>query len=243
MNDFVSVVIPHYGRRSLTEACIQALDQNTKEDFELVVVDNGTGDTFDVDIEIHNPVNQGFAVACNQGAKAATGSICVFLNNDTQVHAGWLTPLVEALKEPKVGIAGSLLLYPNGEIQHSGVYLKFQGTTLMCWNWMTPRNRGPVAAVTGACMAMRRDVWGMVGGFDERYWNGAEDVDLCLKVATAGYACMYDPASVVTHRESASGAERWSRVHENVARFHQKWGSSPVALPLVWDPLREAFSE
>lgn len=226
MNDLVSVVIPHYSRRSLTEACILALDEFTKEDFEIVLVDNGTGDTFwNVDIEVHNPVNQGFAVACNQGAKAATGDVVVFLNNDTQVHADWLTPLVATLQDETVGAVGSRLLYPDGRVQHAGVRMAWDGGTLTAYNILEDGARRNVEAVTGACMAVSRDKFLSIGGFDEQYWNGYEDVDLCLSMRYMGWNVVYEPSSVVTHLESQSGPERWSRVRENVRRLQIKWST------------------
>lgn len=225
VNGIVSVVIPHYGDRALTDACLAALDKNTDEEVELVLVDNGTGETFDVDIEIHNPRNQGFAVACNQGAKAATGDVVVFLNNDTVPHPGWLTPLVSALQDETVGAAGSLLRYPDYRVQHAGVRLAWEAGTLTAYNILEDGARRNVEAVTGACMAVDRSKFLSIGGFDEQYWNGYEDVDLCLTMRHMGWNVVYQPGSVVTHHESASGPERWTRARENVRRLQIKWAT------------------
>jgi GT2 family glycosyltransferase len=80
-----------------------------------------------------------------------------------------------------------------------------------------------VDAVTGACLAIRRTDFEMLGGFDECYWNGYEDVDLCLTARAYGGTVVYEPASVVIHHESQSGPERWTGVAANVARLRDKW--------------------
>jgi GT2 family glycosyltransferase len=81
---------------------------------------------------------------------------------------------------------------------------------------------GPVTAVTAAVMAVRRAAWDQVGGFDEGYWNGYEDVDLCLRLRAAGWSVFYEPASTLVHAESVSGPERFSAAAANIARL-QRW--------------------
>lgn len=78
-------------------------------------------------------------------------------------------------------------------------------------------------------MAVRRDVFFRHGGFDEEYWNGYEDVDFCLTVRRAGGTVRFEPASVVTHHESASGPARWAGVHRNIRRLQEKWSGVTVS--------------
>lgn len=207
----VSVIIPHYGRGELLSACLSALWFNT-DPFELIVVDN-------------NEQNRGFAAGCNEGAKRSTGDLLVFLNNDTEVRAGWLPPLIETLSDPAVAIAGCKLLYPDGRVQHAGVDLYMVGDTLTAShaNPALADSRRKVEAVTGACLAIWRDCFEEFCGFDEGFWNGYEDVDLCLKAGDRGWQVWYEPRSVVMHHESASGPERWRGVQQNVARLNDKW--------------------
>lgn len=72
-------------------------------------------------------------------------------------------------------------------------------------------------------MAVHRNCWDQLGGFDESFWNGYEDVDLCIRASRGGWSIRYEPDAVVTHHESASGPERWSRVRENIALLNDKW--------------------
>lgn len=148
----------------------------------------------------------------------------VFLNVDTEPQPGWLPPLVHALSMPGVGIAGSRLVYPDGRLQHAGVDVHRPGGRPVPANRQTEREAEDVEAVTAACMAVRRRAFDLAGGFDEGYWNGAEDVDLCLTVRSLGMRVRYEPASVVVHHESATGPERWAAVGANLDRLARRWG-------------------
>lgn len=219
----VSIVIPHYGEQKLLDACLDAVAVNTGPPAEIVVVDNGTGHPIETDVVIRNLSNVGFAEACNQGAAAASGDIVVFLNNDTEVQPLWLEPLTGHL-DAGAGIVGAQLVYPDGRIAHAGISIyRDQRGVLVAENRRGCYAQALVDAVTGACLAIRRDVFFELGGFNIGYWNGYEDVDLCLKARRAGYRIIYEPASVVTHHESVSGPARWEAVRENVALLQELW--------------------
>lgn len=195
--------------------------------YTLVVVDNGSEDEMrafeDADVVIHNPVNLGFARACNQGAAAVPDAkSLVFLNNDTEVAPKWLSALRKSLGMPKAGIAGSFLHYPGGATQHAGIDF-IQQPPIAAVNIQELRPPGYVPAVTGACMAVRREVFDALGGFDEGYWNGYEDVDLCLRAQDLGWKTYYDPASQVMHLESQSGPERFAAIGSNMERLQSRF--------------------
>lgn len=237
----VSVVIPLFNRVELTANCWESLAAHTgTPEAEVIFVDNGStdgtagflrelaGSVAPPVTVLTNPANQGFARACNQGARAARGEVVVFLNNDTVVHENWLAPLAEELAaHPETGVAGSKLLYPDGTIQHAGV----------CVNrWNIPYHvflgapsddplvseRRAFRMVTGACMGVRRREFLALGGFDEGYVNGHEDVDLCLRYAEAGLRSVYRPDSVVTHFESQSEG-RMDHCRANTDRTLARW--------------------
>jgi GT2 family glycosyltransferase/glycosyltransferase involved in cell wall biosynthesis/tetratricopeptide (TPR) repeat protein len=241
----VSIIIPTFNKLSLTRQCLTSLRANTPAPaHEVIVVDNGSADGTVEFLKseqtagrlraILNAENAGFAKACNQGARAAQGRFLVFLNNDTEVQSGWLAPLFSlAETDSSVAAVGSKLLYPNGTIQHAGVALAD------CWDhdpllafhlFAKEKGDSPLAnqrrvyqAVTAACMLARKSHFDQLGGFDEQYWNGYEDVDLCLRFQERGWLTVYEPASVVVHHESQSGPERFRRVAANVELFHRKW--------------------
>ncbi len=184
---------------------------------------------------IRNEDNLGFVRACNQGAAEAKSEVIVFLNNDTVAQPHWLEWLLMALDgHQNVAAVGSRLLYPDGSIQHAGVELELDEAGLIRGvhvhagkpgdhpEAMVPRT---VPAVTGVVLAIRRQVFNRIGGFHEGYWNGNEDVDLCLTVRDAGYDIAYEPRSVLTHFESQSGHERYSGYAGNVALLNERWGA------------------
>ena len=222
-----SVIVLHYGDWSLTERCT-ALVRTTAPDAELVLVFNshdGTPGDPDADVVIRNPRNVGFAKGCNQGARHASGDVLVFLNNDTEPKPGWLDAMMAWFDKPNVAAVGACLYRPNGDVHHAGVAVDFSRPPgREAWE-VTEGRRGQVQAVTGACMAVSASAFAEVGGFDDAYQNGYEDVDLCLALAETGGLVIYEPSALVMHHVSASGPERFAHVNENVQRLRAKWGN------------------
>lgn len=221
-----AVIVLHYGSRELTSQCIESVWE-TAPHVDLLVVDN-QGDWPHGGNVVRPGSNVGFARGCNLGAREAIGSVLVFVNNDCVAHPGWLEPLEEELADPKVGVAGSKLLYPDGTIQHSGVSVSFArqwGHEAVNGHRDWTKESKDVDAVTGACLAVTRNVFDQAGGFHEGFKNGYEDVDLCLQVSSLGYRIVYAPGSVLTHVEAASGpTERFAHVAHNVRLLRERWG-------------------
>ncbi len=161
-------------------------------------------------------VNGGFATACNAGAaQAGTVDWLVFLNNDTIPIAGWLDALLDGVeREPdgdEVGIVGAKLLFPNGTVQHAGVAIGRDRWPRHLYTGFPGEHEAVnrpkrLAAVTAACMLVRRDLFEQLGGFDAAFHNGYEDIDLCHRATAAGYAIRYEPSAVLYHLESVT---RW----------------------------------
>lgn len=216
-----SIIVPLFNRHDLTIKCIDALALHT-DDYELILVDNGsTDETAGLEVTVRNPINRGFAKACNQGARLATGEHLVFLNNDTEVRDGWLPPLIRA------GVSGPKLVYPDGTVQSAGITVDFTkpfGEEAV--NRQTDHQTGPCDAVTGACLSVPAELFRLLGGFDIGFWNGYEDVDLCLSALGAGAPVSYIAESQVMHHESASDrTERFRCARQNIVRLRQKWST------------------
>jgi GT2 family glycosyltransferase/glycosyltransferase involved in cell wall biosynthesis len=231
-----SVVIPIYGQAGLLRDCIASLEAAGTEGVELVLVDNASPDDAwrvldemeDRATLVRHAENLGFARACNSGAEAATAEVVVFLNTDTVVHPGWLEPLLAAAADPAVGAAGARLLYPDGRVQHAGMAL-MPGIDPVHIHRHAPGDH-PAALrtrdlrmVTAACMAVRRDLFLEMGGFDPAYRNGYEDCDLCMRLWARGLVQRYCADSVVTHLEGRS-AGRKDRELDNAVLFRERWG-------------------
>ncbi len=243
MSPNASIVIPAFNRVDLTAQCLRALIANTHDvTYEVIIVDNASTDATPElcaslggnATVIRNDENRGFAVACNQGAAAATSDRIVFLNTDTEPFPNWLPPLIAALDDrPDVGAVGMKLLFPDRTIQHAGVVLlelpEYPTLGAQHLPYKVPEDDAlanqarDVSVATAACLMVRRDAFDGVGGFDEGFWNGYEDVDLCLKLTEAGWRIFYEPASVLIHHESSSGPERFRCSEENIARLQEKW--------------------
>ena len=231
-----SIIVLTFNGLELNKKCIDSVLKYTDTDFELIIVDNASEDGTseylktlkDPRVKVFlNKENVGFAKGNNQGAKKAGGDVLVFLNNDTEATKNWLPPLTKALKDKKTGIAAGKMLYPNGKIQHAGVAVSDKGIPRHIYrrfdsDFLPANKKREFQAVTGACLAIKKDLFDKVGGFDERYINGLEDVDLCFKVQREGMKVMYIPDSVITHHESVS-KDRFKHVYQNIEYYQSKW--------------------
>lgn len=237
MTPTCSIIIPTYNAAPLLNRCLDALFGHPPAiPHEVIVVDDGsTDDTFRVLAEwgeavrvVHSLENAGFAVACNAGAAASAGGYLVFLNNDTRPRHGWLDALAAyAEANPEAAAVGARLLYPDDTVQHAGVvfcqdgYPRHLYAGFPCGHPAVSRAR-KLQAVTAACILIRREAFDRVGGFDEAYRNGFEDVDFCLRLGEAGGEIHYCPECVVAHLESVS-ERRFEHDRDNVRRYRARW--------------------
>lgn len=222
-----SVIIPTRDRADLLRACVRSvLDRTDHGDFEVLIVDNGTTQPDAVALltdlardsrvqVLTHPGPFNFARLCNAGVAAASGTVIVLLNNDTEVISpGWLSVLTGWAQDDGVGAVGAQLRYPDGRIQHAGIVGLADAGTGHVFVARDPAAESPlglataareVLAVTGACLAVRRDHYLEVGGLDE--WvvpNDSGDVDLCLRLRERGLENVYAPDAVLVHHESPS---------------------------------------
>lgn len=233
----VSLIVISYNKKELTRKCLDSIFAGKNKGLieEVIVVDNASTDGSveflkkQKNIEfIQNRKNFGFAKANNIAAQKAKGDILIFLNNDTEVQTMWLEPIVKTFEEKKnIGAVGVKLLFPDGLIQHAG--LAFYPDHIARHIYYRARADKPrvnkereFKAVTAACIAIPKSVFFEVGGFDEEYINGMEDVDLCLKIKQKGYKIIYQPKSVVIHHESVSPG-RFNHSQHNADLYMSRW--------------------
>ncbi|HEV2775293.1 MAG TPA: glycosyltransferase [Solirubrobacteraceae bacterium] len=219
----VTVVIPTYGDPALVAEAVQSIRRTTKRSrVQIIVADDASSAEHlqalrgvrGVNRRILGTANRGFAANANRGLAAVDPSHDVVLLNSDIVarNPDWLAFLQhEAYSAPDIGIVGARLLYPDGRIQHAGVYRNIGAP-----QWFDHRYRfqsahhGPaniecdVLAVTGACMYVRRAIINAIGLLDERYPMAYEDVDWCLRAWQAGHRVRYQPRAVLEHPESAT---------------------------------------
>jgi len=244
----VSIVIPVFEQSAVTLRCLQSIARaEVATPYEVIVVDDASGDdTSDVldrcsGIRIVvNAENLGYLRSTNRGAAESRADHVVLLNNDTEVGDGWLDRLLDVFRSfPDTGLVGARLVYPDGRLQEAGSIIWSDGS-----GWNYGRLDDPddcrfsfvreVDYCSAACLAVRRDLWEEVGGFDERYAPAYyEDADLAFEARARGWRVRYQPEAFVVHYEGVShGTDEGSglKAHQvtNRTRFAEKWAEELV---------------
>lgn len=255
----VSVIIATCGARGLIRTAIEGLRTRTDwpaleiiclddipaEDAELKSWLAGAADRV---IPIDFPFN--WSRANNLGAAAATGEYLLFLNDDTEPAApGWLAAMMEQATRREVGAVGPQLLYPDGKVQHAGMFLA-GGDGLHIFRFAEAEEPGPfglalaqreVTAVTGACLLTRRALFRKLGGFDEGHGVIKNDLDFCLRVGASGHSVVYTPHATLTHHEMASRAHLPDAF--DAASFQGAWGLVQLRGDPLFNPNLRPYNE
>ena len=238
----VSVLIPFFDQCKVTLSCLKAISCQTGPSFEVILVDDGSRDDRAESFRqipgiryLRNDQNIGYLRSCNRAALEAKGEYIVLLNSDALPMREWLAELIHTFEiHPSTGLAGSMLLYPNGRLQEAGGLVFKDGV-----GWNYGRNKDPHAYqynyvrpmdyCSGASIAIPRELWHELGGYDEEFVPAYyEDTDLALRVRQAGYSVMFNPFSRVIHfegvtagRDTTSGVKKYQEV--NRKKFADRW--------------------
>ncbi|MBF0458134.1 MAG: glycosyltransferase family 2 protein [Nitrospirae bacterium] len=245
----VSIIIPNRDNAALLAKCVKSVMTAAYDNYEIVIVENGStrGDTFTLydtlgkDDRIKIIGWQGrfnYPKINNYAARYSCGSVLLFLNNDIEaVNADWLVNMLRHAVRKDVGAVGAKLYYPDGTIQHGGIVVGVGGIAVEYHKGFDGRSAGyfnrlsivhNVAAVTGACMMLKRELFDKASGFDERYALAYNDVDLCLRLMELGYPAVWTPYSELIHYESRTRgyeitrAQR-QRLNDESEIFTKRW--------------------
>ncbi len=221
-----SIIIPTKDHKDDLKKAIDSIIEKTEyHNYEIIVLNNNSekDETYEFFNEIQNQhtnikvINAMFdfnwSKLNNLGVKFAEGEVYVFLNNDIEIISGdWLGRLVENAIRKDVGVVGSLLLYPDGTIQHAGVVVGMMGWAEHVYKgtlpvhigtpYISPQVTRNVMAITGACMAISAENYHRIGGFDEEFIICGSDVDFCLRAYESGLHNIYNPYIKLIHFES-----------------------------------------
>ena len=215
----ISVIVPNWNGIKFVGMCLDSLAQSDFDSYEVIVIDNGSVDGSREMIEekypqvrlIKNRENMGFAVACNQGIKAATGTYISLLNNDIEVESSWLSKLYEGMeRHPECGMGTTKMMF----LDQRDVFYN-TGDLFHAWSAGGGRGQGEKDVgqydredyVFGACAGAgiyRRDFFEQVGIFDEDFFIFAEDVDINMRGQLQGFKCIYLPEAKVYHIGTAT---------------------------------------
>ena len=243
------VVLNRDGLRHL-DACFEALlAQELEGGFEVVMVDNGSGDGSVAHVRERFPRvrvieanrNLGFAAGNNLALRKIQSEFAVLLNNDTRVRPGWLASLVAAAAlEPRAGSVQAKLVFADRPtvIQSAGTLLLSDGSG-------GDRGAGEpddgrydrreeIFAACGAAALYRREALAEVGLFDESFFMYYEDTDLGWRLRLAGWKVLFEPAAVVEHVHAASSAagSAFMRFHADRNRLLMVLKNAPLGFLL-----------
>jgi GT2 family glycosyltransferase len=251
----VSAIIVNYNAGELLHRCVNSLLKCPQE-IEIIVVDNASTDGSLAPLQglsgvriINNPVNVGFAAACNIGSGAASGPFLLFLNPDCFFEPDALSQLLLVMHaDERVGLATGLLMNLDGTEQVGGrraaptpwrSFVRAFGLVRFCHRWPQlffdfnlhkqplPERPIEVEATSGACMLIRREAMDDVGDWDEEYFLHCEDLDLCMRFRQKEWKILFVPQALFIHDHGACSRNRPIFVeyhkHKGMIRFYRKF--------------------
>lgn len=264
----VTIVVVNYNAGKLLEPCISLCLQQAGD---VILVDNASADGSMDEVTrrfrgnsrlrvIRNSTNLGFAVACNIGARAASGQFVLFLNPDCALEEGAVSQLRLALdSDPKAGMAGGLLLDIDGKEQGGGrravptpwrSFVRAFHLSRFADRWprlltdfylhkqALPDGPIEVEAISGACTMVKRHAMQDVGPWDESYFLHCEDLDLCMRYRQKEWTILFVPDSRIVHHCGACSRSRplfveWHK-HHGMLRFYRKFFRRQYPGALMW---------
>ena len=256
----LDVVVVSYRCRDHLRRCLASLERHAPPGTNVLVIDNDSQDgtvelvrdEFSSVSLLESGENAGFARATNRGIASGRAPYVLVLNPDTELREGTLPALLELMEEhADIGIAGPRLEQPDGTFDHasrrsfptllgalghfSGVGRRLERGPLA--QYRAPEiERGPVDAVNGAFMLIRRAALEQVGLFDEGYWMYMEDLDLCFRFKQAGWVTWYEPSASALHVKGGSAGRRSPRLvlafHRGMWRFYRTHVGSGRSAPV-----------
>ena len=251
------IVIPNYMSREtdmeILGECVQSIRRTVSDTVDILIIDDRSPAPYLVDVFeeryarydfelVRKDENEGFSRTVNVGLERAIARGPRRGPDERRhrhAHARLARTARAARPTRQPALVGALLLYPNGLIQHAGLYFsrarqRLRAPLPLRAGQPAPRrNAAAVCPVTGAFQYIPAEVLETVGPYDPGFRMGYEDVDYCLRVFQAGFPCIYEPAISAIHHESLFRSrpdEKQQRWHDlSIARLRQKWADLPVA--------------
>jgi len=247
----IAIVIVNYNTREVLRRCLASIDED--EGIEIIVVDNASTDGSAEMVRSSFPavtlrarsLNIGYGAAANEAIMLCQADAVLLLNSDVLLQSGSAQRLLEYLDcHPKAAIAGPRLLNGDGSLQPScypdptpfNIFLEesslgrlihylpgLRNLYLRTWHHDSAR---VVPWLLGAALAIRRDAFVTVKGFDERFFMYFEEVDLCRRLRAAGWQTEFAPVTSLVHYGGVSTKQRYAemqrRLYTSLQLFYQQ---------------------
>lgn len=222
MQKKVTIIIPNYNGLKFMEPCFKALRAQSDQNFELLVVDNGSTDGSVKWLEDHQipsiflEENTGFSGAVNIGIRESVTPYVILLNNDTEPQPDYVKEMVKAIeRSPKIFSVSSKMI----QLYHKDL-MDDAGDMYSVLGWAYQRGVGQKSSgynkacrVFSACAGAaiyRREVFDKIGGFDEDHFAYLEDIDVGYRAKICGYENWYCPKAVVYHVGSGTSGSKYN---------------------------------
>jgi|GEM_PF-1358813 len=246
-NPKISIIIPNRDHADALRGCIHSIiGKSGYSNYEILIIENNSGE--DEIFRYYEELKQNerikvlkydksfnYSAINNFAVNYAQGEFLLFMNNDVEViNEEWMDSMQELAARKDVGAVGAKLFYPNGTIQCAGIIIGIKEVAGHLHRHKEKSYNGylnslkltrNVAAVSGACMMVRKEVFNSVGGFDENIQYNFGDVDFCLKLLEKGYRNVFTPFAELVHFEKATreSIEPGGMIAKEKTIFQRKW--------------------
>lgn len=244
----VTIIIPNYNGLKFMEPCFETLNRQTTDDYQVLVVDNGSTDGSVEWLKerkipaIFLEENTGFTGAVNVGLKTAKTPYVILLNNDTEVHEDFVAQMIRAIeKSPSIfSVSCKMIqLYQKDLMDDAGDMYTVLGWAYQRGVGQSSSGYNKEREIFSACAAAaiyRREVFETIGYFDEMHFAYLEDMDVGYRAKIAGYHNRYCPEAVIYHAGSATSGSKYNSFKVKLAarnNIYLNYKNMPVIQLLV----------
>ncbi len=264
-NPIISIIIPHWNGIDVLSECLDSLANSKYENKEIVVVDNASTDGSPEWVKknhpnvtlIENDKNYGYAGGCNRGVPNAKGDWLLFLNNDTVHESDW----IEHLADRTLGNSDISVIQPKIKNYYKRQLFDYAGGAgghldLFCYPFAKGRifleqeedvgqydDPSDLFWASGTAIMVKKNIFNEIGGFDELFFAHQEEIDLCWRILLKNCRVVFEPKSVVYHKNAVSlpmhSFQKYYLNHRN--SFFMLMTNYNLPLTLYFLPIRLAL--